>query len=256
MARKPKPERRWAHTPVEVCLTKNLVQYNPGLVEGATGYVRNFKLPKRPGAALVDFGFRTGLWDIYWPSMKITDPLFLEWQKQGKPPIGKEATKTARAIWTREHPGLIAAASTHYFWPDPDAVARGPYSPATGPLFISEIKAREELKRKLMAHPEMTDPQVVTYLRDWVKDKGRTRLSWPTDMCGYKQHLRFVWYRNEYWTEFYYPRREWDLDPQREKEIYHQTWLEFVLRYAQELEEEKIPTLTGLSWQQDQEGES
>lgn len=46
----------------------------------------------------------------------------------------------------------------------------------------------------------MTDTETVRYLRDWANGGGNHGVwSWPTDTCGYDQHIRFVRYRNEYW---------------------------------------------------------
>ena len=41
---------------------------------------------------------------------------------------------------------------------------------------------------------EMTDAETVAHLRAW---RQRGPFSWPTDGCGYRQHLRFVRFRNE-----------------------------------------------------------
>lgn len=44
--------------------------------------------------------------------------------------------------------------------------------------------------------PEMTDTEVVAHLRQYVTET-HSHWSWPTDACGYKQHMRFVKYRND-----------------------------------------------------------
>lgn len=41
----------------------------------------------------------------------------------------------------------------------------------------------------------MTNKQVVKHLRNYVKTT-RGIFSWPTDVCGYDQHIKFVKYRN------------------------------------------------------------
>jgi hypothetical protein len=54
----------------------------------------------------------------------------------------------------------------------------------------------------------MTDTETASYLRSWVEtDTGSRPFSWPTDACGYEQHIRFVRHRNKNWkggsrTEF------------------------------------------------------
>jgi len=40
----------------------------------------------------------------------------------------------------------------------------------------------------------MTDAETVAHLRAWTT---RGSFSWPTDACGYEQHMRFVRWRNE-----------------------------------------------------------
>ena len=42
---------------------------------------------------------------------------------------------------------------------------------------------------------DMTDKQVVSHLREWVKHSYGP-FAWPTDACGYEQHIRFVRFRN------------------------------------------------------------
>jgi hypothetical protein len=62
----------------------------------------------------------------------------------------------------------------------------------------------------------MTDRETAKHLREWVK-KPQSIFAWPTDGCGYKQHIKFVKYRNKYWT-----------DERAEKDTFQQ----FVLEYA------------------------
>lgn len=48
----------------------------------------------------------------------------------------------------------------------------------------------------------MTNTETAAYLRKWVKEGGQFGHSvwnWPTDGCGYDQHIRFVRHRNEHW---------------------------------------------------------
>lgn len=45
----------------------------------------------------------------------------------------------------------------------------------------------------------MTDKETAEHLRQWVADGGTSRVGpfgWPTDGCGYEQHMRFVKHRN------------------------------------------------------------
>ena len=44
----------------------------------------------------------------------------------------------------------------------------------------------------------MTNKETVEHLRKWVK-KGHGAFAWPTDACGYDQHIKFVKHRNENW---------------------------------------------------------
>ena len=46
----------------------------------------------------------------------------------------------------------------------------------------------------------MTDAETVAHLRNWANGGGNHGLyTWPTDACGYDQHIRFVKHRNENW---------------------------------------------------------
>ena len=42
----------------------------------------------------------------------------------------------------------------------------------------------------------MTDAQTAQQIRSWL-EAPRGVFSWPTDPCGYDQHIRFVQHRNE-----------------------------------------------------------
>jgi hypothetical protein len=44
----------------------------------------------------------------------------------------------------------------------------------------------------------MTDKETAVHLREYVK-KIHGDFSWPTDACGYNQHMRFVTHRNNNW---------------------------------------------------------
>jgi hypothetical protein len=46
----------------------------------------------------------------------------------------------------------------------------------------------------------MTDQEVVEHLREWCKKPNLMPFTWPTDPCGYDQHIRFVHHRNKYWN--------------------------------------------------------
>jgi hypothetical protein len=48
--------------------------------------------------------------------------------------------------------------------------------------------------------PAMTNAETVAHLRDWANGGGNHGpWSWPTDACGYDQHIRFVQHRNANW---------------------------------------------------------
>ena len=49
----------------------------------------------------------------------------------------------------------------------------------------------------------MTNLETANYLRRWVKHEAGSHFpfAWPTDGCGYEQHVKFVGYRNTNWTE-------------------------------------------------------
>lgn len=48
----------------------------------------------------------------------------------------------------------------------------------------------------------MTDAEVAAHLRAYVTDPANIgrQFSWPTDGCGYDQHIRFVHHRNASWN--------------------------------------------------------
>ena len=44
----------------------------------------------------------------------------------------------------------------------------------------------------------MTDKETADHLRKWVTE-SHGHFGWPTDACGYDQHIRFVKHRNANW---------------------------------------------------------
>lgn len=68
-----------------------------------------------------------------------------------------------------------------------------------------------------MSEKNMPDAEVIAHLRGWVK-LTHSFFSWPTDGCGYDQHIKFVEYQNKFWFDF------------------KGTYEEFVLQYADMLE--------------------
>ena len=67
----------------------------------------------------------------------------------------------------------------------------------------------------------MTDTETAAHLRQWVK-RGNGPFAWPTDACGYEQHIKFVDYRNANWTKERSQRQSFD---------------DFVLEYADKLDD-------------------
>jgi hypothetical protein len=47
----------------------------------------------------------------------------------------------------------------------------------------------------------MTNAETAAHLRKW-STAAHLTFAWPTDACGYEQHMRFVGYRNLYWDAF------------------------------------------------------
>ena len=45
---------------------------------------------------------------------------------------------------------------------------------------------------------EMSNAEVRTHLLEYVK-RSKTPFAWPTDGCGYEQHIKFVQHRNKNW---------------------------------------------------------
>lgn len=50
----------------------------------------------------------------------------------------------------------------------------------------------------MVADRGMTDAETAAHLREWAKFT-RMPFSWPTDACGYDQHIKFVVHRNQNW---------------------------------------------------------
>ena len=45
---------------------------------------------------------------------------------------------------------------------------------------------------------DMTDKETAEHLRDWV-ETNHGIFAWPTDACGYDQHIKFAKHRNKNW---------------------------------------------------------
>jgi hypothetical protein len=46
----------------------------------------------------------------------------------------------------------------------------------------------------------MNNKETGEYLLNWCKNHSTaSQFSWPTDGCGYEQHIKFVRHRNENW---------------------------------------------------------
>ena len=46
----------------------------------------------------------------------------------------------------------------------------------------------------------MTDEDTSKHLHNWVATQPHGIFSWPTDACGYEQHIKFVHHRNAMWS--------------------------------------------------------
>lgn len=68
---------------------------------------------------------------------------------------------------------------------------------------------------------DMDNKQTAKHLRNWVKRTDKGLFCWPTDACGYEQHIKFVNYRNKFWTM---------------AEAKRKTFNQFVLEYADMLD--------------------
>lgn len=45
----------------------------------------------------------------------------------------------------------------------------------------------------------MNNQDTAAEIRRWVADANSGHYSWPTDGCGYEQHMAFVTHRNRNW---------------------------------------------------------
>ena len=75
----------------------------------------------------------------------------------------------------------------------------------------------------------MTNTETAAEIRRWCANPGGL-WSWPTDPCGYDQHIAFVRHRNRYWTE---ARKQ------------QQTFEQFCLEYAAALEGQPVALPVG-----------
>lgn len=69
-----------------------------------------------------------------------------------------------------------------------------------------------------MGGREMNNTETKDHLFKWVKEQHGV-FAWPTDVCGYDQHIKFVQHRNKNWKG--------------------DDWHQFVLDYANSLVEEE-----------------
>ena len=74
-----------------------------------------------------------------------------------------------------------------------------------------------------MAGWSITNAETVAHLRKYVTEP-HSPWSWPTDACGYDQHIKFVAYRNAQWRGG---------SPEE--------FQQFILDYADRLEQEDAP---------------
>ena len=65
----------------------------------------------------------------------------------------------------------------------------------------------------------MNDKEAAAAIRRWLDSRRLTAFSWPTDACGYDQHMKFVEHRN----------RNWQGGDE-------EAWRQFVLAYADSLD--------------------
>lgn len=69
----------------------------------------------------------------------------------------------------------------------------------------------------------MDNKETADYLRNWVKEP-HSPFSWPTDICGYDQHIKFVEHRNKNFDQI--------------SKMSNEEFKQFVLNYANELDKE------------------
>ena len=73
---------------------------------------------------------------------------------------------------------------------------------------------------------EMTDQEVVAHLRQWVQHPPASPFAWPTDGCGYHQHVRYAKHRNAHYD--WLCTQSWEV------------FLNFVSEYADKLERGEV----------------
>ena len=76
----------------------------------------------------------------------------------------------------------------------------------------------------------MTDIETRKYLLKWREDQDIMPFSWPTDACGYDQHIKFVRYRNDNWDEYFFIRQK-----QNPLALPQKEFVNFVRDYAENL---------------------
>ena len=69
---------------------------------------------------------------------------------------------------------------------------------------------------------DMTNKETAEHMRNFIT-RNHGPFAWPTDACGYDQHIKFVKYRNEFWNT-----------------SYSGDWKQFVNEYADKLEQEAV----------------
>lgn len=69
----------------------------------------------------------------------------------------------------------------------------------------------------------MTDEETKAHLLRWCENPTLDPFSWPTDPCGYEQHMKFVNHRN----------RCWAVNPESGSSM--PAFVEFVRAYAESL---------------------
>ena len=78
---------------------------------------------------------------------------------------------------------------------------------------------RRTMKGGNMQIANMNDAETKEHLLKWCDNPDLMPFAWPTDACGYDQHIKFVMHRNEHW-----------------KGNTHQDFVDFVRQYAVSLE--------------------
>jgi len=76
----------------------------------------------------------------------------------------------------------------------------------------------------------MIDIETQKHLLEWCDNPNMMTFSWPTDTCGYDQHVKFVRYRNDNWAEYLSIRQSLDPSTLPQKEF-----INFVRDYANNL---------------------